>query len=118
MADWTDELKAEVVATYTKQEPTAETSVGIVEAIAEDLGKSVNGVRMILSKAGVYVCKAPAAGKASADKALRATKQDSIDALILVLEANGIEVDDSILSKMTGKAAIYFKGVLTELVGE
>ena len=42
---------------YTSAEPTPETSMEIVADIAEQMGESVNGVRMILTKAGVYVRK-------------------------------------------------------------
>ena len=57
---WTDESKAEAVEAYTDADPTPETSMEIVKQIADDLGESPNGVRMILTKAGVYVKKTPA----------------------------------------------------------
>ena len=41
-----------------------ENSMEIVKSIADELGESPNGVRMILTKAGVYVKKAPASGSA------------------------------------------------------
>jgi hypothetical protein len=59
---WDDDKKAQAVSMYEEQEPTPETSMEIVKAIAEDLEESPNGVRMILTKAGVYVKKTPAAG--------------------------------------------------------
>jgi hypothetical protein len=43
-----------------QKNPTPENSMEIVKAIAEEMGQSPNGVRMILTKAGVYVKKAPA----------------------------------------------------------
>ena len=43
-----------------KQAPTPETSMEVVKEIAEELDESPNGVRMILTKAGVYVKKTPA----------------------------------------------------------
>ena len=58
---WTDEQKAEAVEAYTDSDPTPETSMEIVKQIADDMGQSPNGVRMILTKAGVYVKKTPAA---------------------------------------------------------
>ena len=59
---WTDESKAEAVELYTQENPTPETSMEIVKDIADQLGESPNGVRMILTKAGVYVKKTPATG--------------------------------------------------------
>ena len=52
---WTDESKAEAIESYTDANPTPETSMEIVKQIADDLGESPNGVRMILTKAGVYL---------------------------------------------------------------
>ena len=52
---WTDEKKQEAVDLYTAEEPTPENSMEIVADIAEQLEESPNGVRMILTKAGVYV---------------------------------------------------------------
>ena len=62
MSDWTDELKEEVVAAYLEREPTPENTMDIVKELAEEYdGKTPNSIRMILSKAGVYVKKTPAA---------------------------------------------------------
>ena len=52
---WTDEMKSQAVEMYQDSEPTPETSMEIVKEVAEELGESPNGVRMILTKAGVYV---------------------------------------------------------------
>ena len=62
---WTDEKKAEVIEAYEAQNPTPENSMEIVAEIAEEFDESPNGVRMVLTKAGVYVKKAPAAKAAS-----------------------------------------------------
>ena len=59
MSTWTDETKQEAVDMYTSEEPTPENSMEIVADIAEQLGQTPNGVRMILTKAGVYVKKNP-----------------------------------------------------------
>ena len=59
---WDDDKKAQAVSMYEDQGPTPETSMEIVKAIAEELEESPNGVRMILTKAGVYVKKTPATG--------------------------------------------------------
>ena len=57
MTVWTDELRAEAIEAYEAAEPTAENSMDVVKKIAEDMEQSPNGVRAILSKAGVYVAK-------------------------------------------------------------
>ena len=62
---WTDESKEQAVEMYTAEEPTPENSMEIVKNIAEELGESPNGVRMILTKAGVYVKKTPAVKSSS-----------------------------------------------------
>ena len=55
---WDDDKKAEAVSMYTESDPSPENSMEIVKEIAEELNESPNGVRMILTKAGVYVKKA------------------------------------------------------------
>ena len=113
---WTDESKAQAVEMYEEQSPTPETSMEIVKAIAEELDESPNGVRMILTKAGVYVKKTPAAGGAT--KAAggtgggRISKAAAQEALIAALSDAGQEVDEDVVSKLTGKAAQYFTGVI------
>jgi len=54
---WTDELKQEVIDAYLAQDPTPETSMEIVKDIAKEFEQSANGVRMVLSRAEVYVKK-------------------------------------------------------------
>ena len=61
---WDDERKAQAVEMYEAESPTPETSMEIVKAIADEMSESPNGVRMILTKAGVYVKKSPATGSA------------------------------------------------------
>ena len=110
---WDDDKKAQVVDMYEAENPTPETSMEIVKDIADEVGESPNGVRMILSKAGVYV-KKEAASNGSADKPAntRVSKQDSQDALSVAILARGHLVDQDIVSKLTGKAAQYFTGLL------
>ena len=111
---WTDESKAEAVELYTQENPTPETSMEIVKDIADQLGESPNGVRMILTKAGVYVKNTPAA-KASGGSTggTRVSKQAAQDALVAAITDAGAEVDEDVVSKLTGKAAQYFTKVLT-----
>jgi len=111
---WTDESKAEAVESYTDANPTPETSMEIVKQIADDLGESPNGVRMILTKAGVYVKKTPAAKSSGGSTGgTRVSKQAAQDALVAVITDSGQEVDEDVVSKLTGKAAQYFTKVLT-----
>jgi hypothetical protein len=112
---WDDDKKAQAVAMYEEQEPTPETSMEIVKAIAEELEESPNGVRMILTKAGVYVKKTPATGGAKStggSSGGRVSKAAAQEALIAALSDAGQEVDEDVISKLTGKAAQYFAGVL------
>lgn len=118
---WNDEKKAKAVELYLAAEPTPETSVEIVKEIAEELEETTNGVRMILTKAEVYVKQAAKAGGAKAtasggDKPKRVSKADSIQALKEVLEAEGVEADMEILEKLTGKQAVYFTELFKKFI--
>jgi len=114
---WDDDKKAQAVSMYEEADPTPETSMEIVKEIAEELEESPNGVRMILTKAGVYVKKTPAASGAKASSGstggTRVSKADAIAALSAALSDAGQEVDEEIISKLTGKAAQYFAAVVT-----
>jgi len=57
---WDDEKKALAVSMYESAEPTPENSMEVVKDLADELDESPNGVRMILTKAGVYIKKAAA----------------------------------------------------------
>jgi hypothetical protein len=117
MTQWNDELKANVIKMYQDAEPTPESSTEIIKDIAEEIEASPNGVRMVLVQAGVYVKKDTAAKpsgdkKAAGDAPKRVSKESSIADLKAAIEAKGGPVDDDILSKLTGKAAVYFLSVL------
>jgi hypothetical protein len=114
---WTDEEREKAVEMYTSAEPTPENSMEIVKGIAEELEKTPNGVRMMLQKAEVYVKKAAPAGGSSASSASggggkRVSKEAAQEALRSALSDAGQEVDDDIVGKLTGKAAMYFAGVI------
>lgn len=116
---WTDDLKAQAKQMYLDGEPTPENSIELVKQIAETLEQSPNGVRMLLSQAGIYVKKtdAPAtSGKTTAKKegegTKRVSKESQIAELKAAIEARGAEIDSDILDKLTGKAAAYFTKVL------
>ena len=112
---WDDDKKAAVIAAYEEQNPTPENSMEIVKEIADEYEESPNGVRMILSKAGVYVKKTPAAtgsGTSSGGGSSRVSKAAAQEALVAVLTDVGAEIDNDIVEKLTGKAAQYFAGVI------
>tara|TARA_R100001460_G_scaffold71076_1_gene111807 strand:- start:404 stop:877 length:474 start_codon:yes stop_codon:yes gene_type:complete len=113
---WTDEMKAQAVEMYQEEEPTPETSMEIVKNIADELNESPNGVRMILTKAGVYVRKTPAAKSSGGSTGGgRVSVADAQEKLTSTLGDAGQEVDAAIISKLTGKAAVYFTTVIENL---
>lgn len=118
---WTDEKKAQAVEMYEAAEPTPENSMEIVKEIADELEESPNGVRMILTKAGVYVKKAAASGsaasstKSSSGGGTRVSKAAAVEALTAALSDAGQEVDEEIVGKLTGKAAQYFTTVINAI---
>lgn len=116
MSDWTDELKQELITAYEDKKPTPENSAEIVVELATEFEKTPNGVRMILSKAGVYVKKdankSTATGPGTGNKPSRISKADAIADLTSAIQDLGQEVDAEILGKLTGKAASYFAGVI------
>ena len=72
---------------------------------------------MILTRAGVYVKKTPASKSTSTGSTGggRESKADAQDALSAALTDAGMEVDESIISKLTGKAAVYLTGIVEKL---
>lgn len=112
---WSPEKIQEAIELYTSKDPTEDNTIEILNEVAEELEESPNGVRLHLSKAGVYIKKSP--GKRSAatgdkDKAPRTSKEDLQNALAaLIKEKTGEEADMDIVSKLTGKAAQYFTTV-------
>ena len=113
---WTDESKTNAVELYTSEDPTPETSMEIVKTIADTLGESPNGVRMILTKAGVYVKKAPATSSAKSNGGGgRVSKADAQQTLKDALSDAGQEIDGDIIDKLTGKAAVYIAGVINAM---
>ena len=113
---WDDDKKAAVIAAYEEQNPTPENSMEIVKEIADEYEESPNGVRMILSKAGVYVKKTPATGSGTSSSggsgSSRVSKAAAQEALVAALTDIGAEIDNDIVEKLTGKAAQYFAGVI------
>lgn len=118
MADWTDESRAALIKEYTEANPTAKTSAEIVAELAPKYDTTVNGARMILMRANVYVAKEKASASTAKSGEKKETKQESLDRLTGEIEALGIDADDSIVSKLTGKAAAYFADVLAKATAE
>jgi len=117
--EWTDELKQQVVEAYESQNPTPETTMEIVKSLAEEFEKTPNGVRMVLTRANVYIKKTIASSsKASGDKPARTrvNKAEAINTLKKKITDVGQEVDDDICDRLTGKAAVYIHSIL-EAVG-
>ena len=125
---WTDEKKELVVNEYSdimknNYADDAERAIATVEVVkdlADKHGEAVNGVRTILNRAGVYIKKvaAPKATSTAAGGAKRVNKAEAIKALTDVIELAGGNADEEILSKLTGKAALYFTGIIQPLVTE
>ena len=111
---WDDTKKAKATEMYLAGDPTPENSMEIVKEIADSLGESPNGVRMILTKADVYIKKTAAAPKAATAKegGARVSKEAAHARLTAALVDRGATVNDEIISKLTGKAAQYFAEVL------
>ena len=111
---WDADKKDEAVKMYLKANPTPETSMEIVKEIAEDLNESPNGVRMILTKAGVYVKKAEAA-KSQNVSGGKGSKTARIEALTAALSDAGQEINEDVISKLTGIQAEYFTNIIVAL---
>lgn len=115
---WTEEMKEQVVKMYQDADPTPDTSTEIIKDIAEEVEQSPNGVRMILIQAGVYVKKEAASGTATkkssggSEGTKRVSKESSIATLKAAIKARGKDVNDEILDKLTGKAAVYLAEVM------
>lgn len=121
MATWTEELKERAKQMYLDADPTPETSVEIIKDIAEELEQSPNGVRMILVQLGVYVKKEAASGTsksgttAKSEGTKRVSKESAIADLKALISERGATVDDEILDKLTGKAAVYLTQVIKSI---
>jgi len=113
---WTEEDKKKVISMYQEGNPTPENSAELLKEISDSMDQTPNGVRMVLMQAGVYVKKADtpktSPTKEGGEGTKRVSKESQIAALREAIEARNVEVDEEILSKMTGKAAAYFVTVL------
>lgn len=118
---WNEENKAEVEALYlgkmeelAKANPDAEPSSFSMEAVnyaAAQVGTSGPSARMQLSKLNVYVKMQPTKSKAKAtsgEGSKRVGKADAQGELLAAFKDCGVEnLDEDILTKLTGKAALH-----------
>jgi hypothetical protein len=111
---WTDESKQEAIDMYNSAEATPETSMEIVKDIAEELNESPNGVRMILTRAGVYVKKNPTTGNGTASTGGgRVSKAECHQQLVDAVATIGGSLDMTIIDKISGKAAKHIAEQIT-----
>lgn len=112
---WTDEEKTEVISAYQEANPTPETSKEIVSDIASKMGKSPNGVRMILVRSGDYITAEPTKGSSTKSSgSTRVSKQAAQESLAGLISSKGKEPDMEILGKLTGKACAYLVDVFND----
>jgi ribosome recycling factor len=114
---WDDDKKAQVVSMYEGASPTPETSMEIVKEIADEVEESPNGVRMILTKAGVYIKKATTSGSSNTtgEATKRVSKVAAHAKLMATITSAGQEVDSDIIDKLSGKAAMYIAGIIENI---
>ena len=113
----TDELRSEVISAYVEtmegypEEERPKVTMEVVAGIAEEFSLTPNSVRVILTNANVYILKKvePKATSAAAGGAgTRVNKDHAHKALTAALEAIGVvDVDQEVVTKLTGKAAQY-----------
>jgi hypothetical protein len=126
---WTDQKRQEVIEAYTDtmkneydtDEARAAATTEVAAELAEIHGETTNGVIGILNRAKVYIKKSAVKKKAatSTGGTTRVNKAEAIQTLkdlITTIDAEG--VDEEIIAKLTGKAALYFSGVLQKVIVE
>jgi hypothetical protein len=103
-------------AEYTT-EAVALTVKEVNEANGTDI--TVNSVRIQLNQLKVYLKKSavttPSAGASAPKTGGRVSKADAQAALKEAITATGGEVDEEIISKLTGKAAQYFAQIFAQV---
>ena len=115
---WDEDKKQSAIDMYTGEEATPETSMEIVKDIAELLGESPNGVRMILTRAGVYVKKNPSRSSTGGSAGGgRVSKEAMHNELKSAISDAGQEADDDIIGRLSGKAAQYLAKVINAVNG-
>jgi uncharacterized membrane-anchored protein len=106
-----------IVELYESQQPTGKNTYECVKEVAYITKLSPNYIRRVLQEAGVYVVKEkPKETKVEETKKKRLSKAEAHQMLINVVSDAGSEIDEEIVSKMTGKAAAYFAELILELL--
>lgn len=128
-ATWNEEIFAEMSAKYVARmeeygDDAPKFSSEVVKEIAEEYGLAANGFRLKLSKAGLYVKKeagtsaAKAEGGAAKTGGARTSKAAAQAELLTALSDAGIasdEIDNDIIEKLTGKAAMHLAGIIRKI---
>lgn len=123
---WTEENYAEMKAEYEARmaelgEDASKQSAEVVQEIATAHGATTNGLRMKLSKDGVYIKKDPATAststksegaKSTGGRISKATAHAEFRAACTDAGISDEDIDAEILDKLTGKAAVH----LAELI--
>ena len=113
---WEEDKKNLACQLYLDKEPNPDTSMEIVKEIADQLNESANGVRMILTRAGIYVKKTPTRKSSNGSTGGgRVSVADAQQSLKNALTDAGMEPDEAIISKLTGKAANYFADIVSKI---
>ena len=125
---WTEEKRKLVCSQYTEtmnteydsDESRAAATTEVCAELAEIHGESVNGVVTILSRAKVYFKKsAVTKKKPAAGTTTRVNKAEAIATLTsLIKDVDPDNVDEDLISKLTGKAAMYLSGVLQKALAD
>lgn len=123
---WTDQKKAQVIQKYTDimanehdtDESRAAATVEVVKELAVEFEETTNGVRAILNKDGCYIKKGTAKPTTveGTEKAPRVNKAEAHQALKDQIEMiDPSLISDEIISKLTGKAALYFSSIFQQV---
>lgn len=123
---WSDTKRETVIAEYqdimaneydTDAKREAAT-VEVVKELAEKYEETVNGVRNVLNRAGVYIKKAAAGStKAGATSTKRVSKADALQELKNTIAAiDPSLVNEDLIDKMTGVTAAYITSILVVAV--
>lgn len=119
---FTEELKEEIILEYkSRMSEFAEDqqplhTLDVVKELASEYESSANGIRMMLSKAGVYIKKADVVKASTSTAPKRMSKEASHQALADAIEAFGLTPDKEIISKLSGIAAQYLSTVLVTVI--
>lgn len=124
---WTDELREQCVEFYTeaiekveedkRPEASSEVVADIRKVIIAETGQTptVNGIVMILSKAGVYVSQSKRKTATGTKGGGRRSKADSHADLTSAIEAFNAEYEQDLIDKLTIKQSDMFTAILLQI---